>query len=44
MLLFHVLPGIEQPDSFLRNNGCFDEFLLLAGSVPHNAVFSFPFV
>lgn len=44
MLLFHVLPGIEPPDSFLRNNGCFDEFLLLPGSVPHNAIFSFPFV
>lgn len=44
MLLFHVLPGIKLSDSFLPNNGCFYEFLLLPGSIPHNEIFSFPFV
>lgn len=40
MLLFHAPPGIEPSDSFLLNNGCFDEFLLLPGSGPHNEIFS----
>lgn len=44
MWLFHVLPGMKLSDSFLLNNGYFYEFLLLPGSVPHNEVFSFPFV
>lgn len=44
MLLFHVLPGIKLADSFLPNNGCFDEFLVLPGDAPHNEIFSFPFV